>query len=151
VTEVAKVMRNIAKRKGVLIETHIGDHPLTLFADPDRVRQILFNLIGNAIKYTGKGDNVEIETKSTVDRIRFSVSDHGPGIPESDLPRLFDIYHRTEDARQSNTKGLGLGLFIVKSLVDLHHGQITVESILGKGSKFTVSIPVHAPDTGGKV
>jgi signal transduction histidine kinase len=141
VLEVAEVMRAIAKRKRVLIETTLYDNLPAIVADPDRIRQILFNLVGNAIKYTNEGDLVELETKNVDGHLVFHISDHGPGIPEADIPYLFDIYHRTEDARQSNIKGLGLGLFIVKSLVDLHHGQITVESKLGKGTTFIVNIP----------
>ena len=124
VAEVAEVMRSIAKRKGVLIKPKLNDGLPGIFADPDRIRQILFNLLGNAIKYTNEGDSVEVETKHIDNIVLFSVSDHGPGIPEADIPRLFDIYHRTQEARQSRTKGLGLGLFIVKSLVDLHQGLI---------------------------
>ncbi|MCK7500517.1 MAG: ATP-binding protein [Comamonadaceae bacterium] len=121
--------------KGVLIETILnGDLPF-MYADPDRIRQILFNLLGNAIKYTNQGDRVMVETEAVDNSVLFSVSDHGPGVPEGDIPHLFDIYHRTEEARQSKTKGLGLGLFIVKSLVDLHQGQITVESGAGKRRK----------------
>lgn len=143
VAEVADVMKSVARRKRVHLETRLQDEMPVLHADPDRIRQVLFNLIGNAIKYTNEGDRVEIETRHAGDRILLIVSDHGPGIPDEDLPRLFDIYHRTEDARRSRTKGLGLGLFIVKSLVDLHHGRITVDSRLGSGTQFTVALPIH--------
>ena len=150
IEEVAEVMRSTASRKGVLIETILnGDLPF-MYADPDRIRQILFNLLGNAIKYTNQGDRVMVETEAVDNSVLFSVSDHGPGVPEGDIPHLFDIYHRTEEARQSKTKGLGLGLFIVKSLVDLHQGQITVESGLGRGAKFTVGIPFHTASSGEK-
>lgn len=150
VSEVAEVMRAIAKRKGVLIDTRLHQDLPRVFADPDRIQQILFNLLGNAIKYTNEGDSVEVETSVVHGVVVFSVSDHGPGIPKGDIPLLFDIYHRTDEARQSRTKGLGLGLFIVKSLVDLHHGHIAVDSELGKGTKFTVSIPLHRVNGGGK-
>jgi signal transduction histidine kinase len=149
VVEVADVMKAIARRKQVQIETRLQDGLPAILADPDRIRQILFNLLGNAIKYTGEGDRVGIETEGDEKHVRFTVSDHGPGVPEADLPRLFDLYHRTEEARQSRTKGLGLGLFIVKSLVDLHHGRITVESGLGSGTRFTVQIPVTEDKSGG--
>lgn len=143
VEEVTDVMNSLAGRKRVVLETRLQDDTPALYADPDRIRQVLFNLIGNAIKYTNEGDRVEIETRREGDWILLIVSDHGPGISDDDLPRLFDIYHRTEDARRSRTKGLGLGLFIVKSLVDLHHGRITVDSRLGSGTQFTVALPIH--------
>jgi len=141
VLEIAEVMRALAKRKKVVIETILFENLPVILADSDRIRQILFNLLGNAIKYTNEGDRVEVETKSAEGYVFFIVSDHGPGVPEADIPHLFDIYHRTDEARQSNTKGLGLGLFIVKSLVDLHQGRISVESKLGEGTKFIVSLP----------
>ena len=93
---------------------------------------------------------MRVETKNVDGHLVFYISDHGPGIPEADIPHLFDIYHRTEDARQSNIKGLGLGLFIVKSLVDLHHGKITVDSKLGKGTTFIVNIPPLHNDKAGE-
>lgn len=150
VLEVAEVMRAIAKRKKVLINTTLASNLPAIVADPDRIRQILFNLLGNAIKYTNEGDLVEVETKNVDGHLVLYISDHGPGIPEADIPHLFDIYHRTEDARQSNIKGLGLGLFIVKSLVDLHHGKITVDSKLGKGTTFIVNIPPLHNDKAGE-
>lgn len=146
---VADVMRSVAKRKDVQIETQLQDDLPLINADPDRLQQILFNLAGNAIKYTSVGDRIIIETRFDRDCVLLIVKDHGPGIPESDLPRLFDLYHRTAEARQSQTQGLGLGLFIVKSLVDLHHGKISAQSEVGKGTAFTVSIPVYRVETGG--
>jgi signal transduction histidine kinase len=150
VPDVVDVMKAIARRKKIRIETRLADELPAMYADPDRIRQILFNLLANAIKYTNEGDQVEVETDSDEKHIRFIVSDHGPGIPESDIPFLFDLYHRTEEARQSKTKGLGLGLFIVKSLVDLHKGEISVLSKPGKGTEFIVGIPQYQAAPGGK-
>lgn len=151
VLAVADVMRAVARRKGILIETELEQDLLpAIYADPDRIQQILFNLVGNAIKYTNEGDRVLIKTDLNEGEVTLSVIDHGPGIPESEIPRLFDLYHRTDEARQSGTKGLGLGLYIVKSLVDLQNGHIAVQSGLGKGTQFTVSFPVHGAATGGR-
>ncbi len=149
VADVVQVMNTVARRKNVVIQTKFNGAPPSIHADPDRIRQILFNLLGNAVKYTNEGDHVEVETKNDENAVQFIVSDHGQGVPEADIPYLFDIYHRTEEAKQSKTKGLGLGLFIVKSLVDLHHGQITVASQLGKGTTFAVSIPIRDHNGGG--
>ena len=148
VLKVAEVMRAVARRKNVQIETTLQDSLPAVYADPDRMQQILFNLVSNAIKYTTEGDRVMIGTSAGEAGVVFSVRDHGPGIPETELPRLFDLYHRTEEARQSHTKGLGLGLFIVKSLVDLHHGEISIHSELGNGTQFTVRIPVYHMNAG---
>ena len=141
IRDVVEAMNFITARKNVVIETKLSEDIPLIHADPDRMQQILFNLLSNAVKYTKEGDHVQVETMSHENGAQLSVADHGPGIPEADIPFLFDIYHRTEDARQSSTKGLGLGLFIVKSLVDLHHGQVKVESELEKGTTFIISIP----------
>ena len=143
VWEAVDTMRTVAKRKGVLMEIQLKDALPLVYADPDRIQQILFNLISNAIKYTSAGDAVIIETNCEDHGALLTVRDHGPGISESEMPWLFDLYHRTEEARQSKTKGLGLGLFIVKSLIDLQHGQISAQSEPGKGTQFRVQIPFY--------
>lgn len=151
VLHVAEVMRAVAGRKNVQIETTLQEDLPPVYADPERIQQILFNLVGNAVKYTGERDTVIVETSLGEGFAQFSVTDHGPGIPEAEVPRLFDLYHRTEEARQSKTKGLGLGLFIVKSLVDLHGGQILTSSEPGRGTQFTVRLPVYQAEFGGEL
>jgi signal transduction histidine kinase len=146
VQEVSNVMRGVAGRKEITIETRLGDMPVPVWGDPERLSQIMFNLIGNAIKYTNEGDCVVIATGVEMEQGVIRVTDHGPGIPPSDLTKLFDLYHRTEEAQKGKARGLGLGLFIVKSLVDLQHGQILVSSELGKGATFTVYLPLSRTD-----
>lgn len=148
---VAEIMSAFARRKRVRIEIKLEESLPAIYADPDRMQQILFNLLGNAIKYTGPNDQVTVETYSQNEHVLLRVTDHGPGIPEAEIPRLFDLYHRTEEARQSKTKGLGLGLFIVKSLVDLQHGQIFTRSQIGQGTEFTVRIPVYQSTDGASL
>ena len=141
VEEVSNAMREVAGRKNVQIENRSLERIPNVFGDPARIRQIMFNLITNAIKYTNEGDRVIIETGVEKGKSMIRVTDHGAGIPQEEMGRLFDLYHRTEGARQSKTQGLGLGLFIVKSLVDLHKGEILVSSELGKGTSFTIYLP----------
>ena len=141
VLEIADIMRVLAKRKNIQLETHLDERLDSIYADPERVQQILYNLIGNAITYTDEDDSVIIETRLESSSIVITVTDHGPGIPETDIPNLFNLYHRTGSARESKIRGLGLGLFIVKSLVDAHNGEIVVNSTLGRGTKFIVQIP----------
>ena len=143
IEEVSNVMRGVAGRKNVLLETRLLESLPNVLGDPGRIRQILFNLITNAIKYTNEGDSVILETMPRSKPGVIRVTDHGPGIPQAEIGRLFDLYHRTEGARQSQTQGLGLGLFIVKSLVDLHNGEISVNSELEKGTSFTVYLPLY--------
>lgn len=142
VEEVSSVMQEVASRKNVSIDTELFDLLPNVLGDPGRIRQILYNLITNAIKYTEEGDNIVVKTDSESNYGIIRVSDHGPGISQEDIKKLFVLYHRTEDARQSKTQGLGLGLFIVKSLVDLHQGKILVDSTLGEGTTFTVCFPL---------
>jgi signal transduction histidine kinase len=149
VLEVTDIMRAVAKRKNISVEAYLKDNLPLIFADPDRIQQILFNLVSNAVKYTNQGDRVVIGTDFDADNVLLIVTDHGPGIPENEIPQLFDLFHRTKEARQSKVKGLGLGLFIVKSIVDLHNGHISTTSQLGKGTQFTISFPVRPTATGG--
>ena len=143
VWEVSDFMSSVAERKNVKLETHMLESLPPVLGDPGRIRLILFNLISNAIKYTEDGDSVVIETTEDGQYGVIRVTDHGPGIPESELGKLFDLYHRTEEARQSKVKGFGLGLFIVKSLVELQNGQILVNSEVNKGTSFTIYLPFN--------
>lgn len=142
VIETAEHMRSNANDKNITIVLETTPDLPLISADPDRLQQILFNLINNAIKYTNQGGQIKIKTGKKGNTGYFCIADNGPGIPKSELPKIFDLYHRTESAQQSRAGGLGLGLYIVKSLVDLHHGQITVRSAPGKGTEFTVNIPL---------
>lgn len=104
--------------------------------DPDRLDRILVNLLGNALKYsTGK---VQIRAEGDLTEVRMMVADSGPGIPPEDIPRLFERYYR---GQRHEGEGLGLGLFIVKGLVEVHGGQIGVFSRPGEGSVFTIRLP----------
>jgi signal transduction histidine kinase len=106
-------------------------------ADPDRLDRILANLVGNALKYSQ--EVVRVRAEHAGDRILVSVSDRGPGISDGDLPHIFDRYYR---GQRHEGEGLGLGLYIVRKLVEAHGGSISVESRVGEGSSFTFSLPV---------
>ncbi len=141
--EVARAMLETANRNQVSLVTAFHADPPTILADPERIRQVLFNLLANAIKYTGAGDQVILST-SRKDRYGvIEVTDHGPGIPAEELAHLFDLYHRTSSARMSKVGGLGLGLFIVKSIIDAHAGRVEVSSEIGRGTTFQVQIPLY--------
>ncbi len=108
-------------------------------ADPDRLERILTNLISNALKYSAPGTLVTVALYPHPGELVTAVSDRGPGIPPADLPRLFQRYYRTEAGREQ--RGLGLGLYITRQLVEAHGGRIWVESRLGEGSTFAFSLP----------
>ncbi|MCH5584370.1 ATP-binding protein [Shimazuella sp. AN120528] len=121
--------------------------PLMVKMDTDCVRQILVNLLANAMNYTPVGGKVTVKVKQDDRHWMLQVMDTGIGIPERDQPRIFERFYRVDKARSRNSGGTGLGLAIVKHLVELHHGEIEVESTVGKGSIFTVRFPLEYSDT----
>jgi signal transduction histidine kinase len=115
---------------------------LTILADPERLVQILSNLVTNAIKFTPEAGRVTITADPHGTSVRFGVHDTGAGIDSSELPRIFEQYWQ---GAQSGDVGVGMGLFIAKALIDAHGGSISVESELGKGTTFSFTIPNGQP------
>jgi two-component system OmpR family sensor kinase len=113
-----------------------------VLGDPDRLKQLFTNLVDNAIKYTPSGGEVKLSLDRDTQWVRVMVTDTGAGIPEQDLPRIFDRFYRVDKARSREEGGTGLGLSIVKWIVDAHDGCIDVKSEVGKGTTFTVSLPL---------
>lgn len=123
---------------------HLGTKQLPrIYADPDRVHQIIKNLLANAIKYSPEGGPVEVETGVEGKYVTITIIDHGIGIPPEELPRIFERFRRVEREEMSSISGSGLGLAIVKHLVELHGGKIKVRSQPGEGSAFTVFLPIR--------
>jgi len=116
-----------------------------IHADPDKVDQILTNLVGNAIKYSPEGGEVRVKIAEEDALVRVSVSDQGVGIPPEHLERIFDRFHRVSGKGAPGASGTGIGLFLVKHLVEAHGGTISVQSEVGKGSTFTFTLPKEAP------
>ncbi len=112
-------------------------------ADRDRFVQIMMNLLNNALKYTNEGGKVVVSSFIVDGYICFSVKDNGQGISSDDLPHIFERFYRGEKSRNRKTGGVGIGLSIVKSLVQAHKGEITVESEPNKGTKVVVSLPLE--------
>jgi len=110
--------------------------------NPIRMRQMLDNLIGNAIKYTPNGGEITIDVKVQNDQVILRISDTGPGIPPADQPHIFEKFYRASNVPKG-VGGSGMGLSIVRSIVDNHQGRIWVESLLGQGSSFTVVLPLY--------
>ncbi len=141
ITEVAGVVAVEAQQRDISLELDLPDEPLLLWADPDKLQQVLYNLTGNALKYTMSGGSIRIAAHQNQDTITFSITDSGLGMSEAQLANLFTLYYRTEEATERRIKGKGLGLYIVKSLVEAHNGRVHVTSEPNKGTTFTVVLP----------
>ena len=126
------------------LEMSVPDPSPKWYGNPVRLRQMLDNLIGNAIKYTPKGGTIRVSVEEQGDQIILSVSDTGRGIPLGEQAHIFDKFYRASNTPES-VEGTGLGLAIVKSIIDNHGGRIWVESALDEGSTFTVVIPAYIP------
>lgn len=115
--------------------------PVIIRGDKIRIEQILINITSNAIKYTPDGGRISLRLQDLGDRAEVTVTDNGVGIPEEDIPHLFERFYRVEKARSSDKGGTGLGLAIAKEFAAAHGGDIRVSSIVGKGTTFTVTLP----------
>jgi signal transduction histidine kinase len=112
-------------------------------ADPDRMRQVIDNLLSNAIKYSPEGTKIDVETIVEDGSMLTAVIDRGIGIPKDEIPQLFERFHRARNVSSRYYGGLGLGLYIAKAIIEAHRGSIHVESEEGKGSRFTIRLPVQ--------
>jgi signal transduction histidine kinase len=130
-----------AADRGMTIDVTVAAGP-PLRADPLRIRQMLDNLLFNAIKYTGQDGNVRVRATHDGQRWRIDVSDNGIGIPADELGHLFDRFVRASNARTAGLPGTGLGLAVVKAITELHGGSVEVRSAVGQGTTFSVYLPV---------
>jgi heavy metal sensor kinase len=133
--EVGEMFEPLAEERGVLLHRDCPPLP-SIRGDASRLRQLVTNLVDNAIKFTPEGGSVSLQVENAGDRAKLTVSDTGSGIPEEHLPHIFDRFYQADPARAS--EGYGLGLSICKWIVDAHGGLIRVESPQGKGTRFTV-------------
>ena len=130
-----------ARKRGVRLSHQLPDQPLRIRHDPQRIGQVVTNLVHNAIKFTPRGGSVEVRLAPAGSGARIHVIDTGVGIDEDELPHVFERFYRGSQANEARGSGSGLGLAIVRSIVDMHGGAITVESQVGAGSRFTVTLP----------
>lgn len=147
---ISKVVSNfevLAKENFVELNLEIDDYDLMYTFDVDRLEQVLINLIMNAIRHTGReGYHGVVTVKEHADYVNrqllIIVSDNGSGIPEADIPYLFERFYKADKARTRGKAGTGIGLAIVKNIIEAHHGNITVESTVDVGSSFIISLPL---------
>lgn len=140
--EVAAVYEDTAEDAGVALSVQVPEH-LTVTADRDRLRQALANLVDNAIKYTPRGGQVSVTAWQGPGGVSLAVRDTGAGIPEHEIPRIWDRLYRGDQSR--TTRGLGLGLSLVRASVEAQGGTVTVDSHPGRGSTFTITLPNLLP------
>jgi len=139
--QVSELMLPRAQEKGIEYTVDMPDEPLTLLGFKDSLERAVMNLISNAIKYTPAGGWVKVKAWSGDGNIKFEVSDTGIGIPEDALPRIFTEFYRARNAKAMDVDGTGLGLVLVKDVVEQHGGRIAVKSVVDQGSTFTVTLP----------
>ena len=137
------VVDAVARNKGIIIQVDLDPQAHWLMGDPRRLKQILVNLLTNAVKFTPAGGQVGLEVRGDPEArlLRFSVRDTGIGIAADDLPRLFRPFEQLDSSLSRHYEGTGLGLSLVARLTQLHGGTVAVQSELGQGSRFTVTLP----------
>jgi K+-sensing histidine kinase KdpD len=141
ITKVTELMQVSAEEKGLEFKVEIAEEPLVLVGIEDGLERVFMNLVSNAVKYTPAGGSVTVRAWGENAQIKVEVSDTGIGIPEEALPRIFNEFYRAKNAKAMEMEGTGLGLAIAKDVVEQHGGQISVESAIGEGSTFYVTLP----------
>jgi signal transduction histidine kinase len=142
--EIIQVLQIKAEEKQISLQTQ-GKIEKEVYWDSLRMKQVLINLIGNAIQYTQAGGKVLISVQEKVGKVNIRIRDNGPGIAPEKLPYVFQRFVRGESSRNRSSGGVGLGLAIAKEFVEIHGGRIGVESELGEGTMFDIMIPIF-PD-----
>jgi len=138
VHEVTELFEFVAQEKSITITTAVSSN-LVVRADRNRLRQVLVNLLDNAIKYSASGAHVEISAEPSPDEVVITIRDTGTGIPAEEIPRIWERLYRGDKSRSQ--RGLGLGLSLVRAIIKAHHGRIEVQSTVGKGSSFVIHLP----------
>jgi sigma-B regulation protein RsbU (phosphoserine phosphatase) len=147
IDETTDVMKIAASGKGIGLSSEVSRGLPFAYADPNRARQVLMNLIDNAVKFTPEGGKIAVRCQVSSENPHFlsvSVSDTGCGIPPEETKKIFDSLYQVKDSIEINRKGLGLGLYICKELVSRHGGRIWAESEFGQGSTFSFTLPIFS-------
>jgi PAS domain S-box-containing protein len=145
IEDAMEAARPAAESKQITVESDLGSQSVAVFADSQRLRQIVWNLLSNAVKFTPKGGRVKVVISERESQIEITVRDTGRGIDPDFLPYVFDRFRQAEASTTRKHGGLGLGLAIVRHLVELHGGKVAADSLgEGRGATFTVSLPIPA-------
>ena len=141
VEEIVMSVTDFTEIKGLSIIFDTDNEEKIIACDPEKIERIVLNLISNAIKFSADGDEILVDIKDKNEFVEISVKDNGIGIEEKNLNMIFDRFNQVDKSLSKNVEGTGIGLSLVKSIVELHGGSIHVESEFGKGSNFTVMLP----------
>jgi len=136
------VLHHLALKEGVKIISFLGENLPNVIVDEDRIKQVLLNLIHNAIKYSPRGSHVRIQTGKLTREIEITITDQGAGIPQNHLNHIFERFYRAEKNRAGRAAGRGLGLAIARHIVEAHGGRIGAKSSIGQGSTFYFTLPL---------
>jgi signal transduction histidine kinase len=147
VNDAVATFQDMAASKNITLDAEIFDETLQVEADAKKIMAAISNLIRNAITFTNEGGHVQVTVESVTGHVQVSVKDNGVGIPASDLPHVFERFFQVESHLTRKHTGMGLGLSVAKTMIELHGGRIWVESVEGEGSTFTFLLPLRPPQT----
>jgi two-component system sensor histidine kinase BaeS len=136
-----QALSEVAVARGVALDSEVPGEPVELRFDRERVIQLLTNLVGNALKFTPRGGAVSVTVHEADASVTIEVADTGPGIPAEELPHVFERFYRGTNTGEARASGSGLGLAIVRSIVEMHGGEIEVASVIGEGTEFRITLP----------
>ncbi|WP_342303826.1 ATP-binding protein [Methanolobus sp. ZRKC5] len=140
--DVMKIASSLASKKNIILISNIDPQLVSIKADRKKLKQVLLNLLSNAIKFTPEHGKVTIEAKRDVENVRFEVKDTGIGISKKDQALLFHEFTQIDSAQNREYEGTGLGLALTRRFVEMHGGNVWVESKVGKGSNFYFEVPL---------
>jgi signal transduction histidine kinase len=146
ISEVVNEAEIESKRQGIILNWKPSAAEVTILGDVFQIKQVIFNLVDNAVKYNQPGGSVDITVHIENRLVIIEVADTGIGIAANDLPRVFDRFYRVDKSRSRQRGGSGLGLAIVKKIVEEHNGMVSVESTPGRGSTFHIELPLYLQD-----
>ncbi len=151
IEDVAASFQDMATRKDITIDLELENKNILVEADENKIIVVLSNLLRNAIMFSNEGGRVKIILEAVQGNARVSVIDYGVGIPAKDLPMIFDRFYQVESHLTRRHSGMGLGLSVAKTMIEMHGGRIWVESEEGKGSNFTFTIPISPETSQGNI
>ncbi|WLV23468.1 ATP-binding protein [Aciduricibacillus chroicocephali] len=151
ISKIAKKFQGIAQENKVELKINVNNETANAFFDPDRLEQVFTNLIDNALRHTEEFGSVQIDVRNTREAFSAQISDTGSGIPQEDLPFVFERFYKADKSRTRKQRGTGLGLSIAKNIMEAHGGTISVSSEIGKGTVFSLTVPDNLKEDKGMI